>query len=100
MKKEAGYIVSLVGVVVDIALSLISGLAIFALGFPILGIIVVGLSSVGIVAIVNYHKREWVIVLLVLSAIGLLYGLVNGTIPLSSIVILIGTILTLSKKDN
>jgi hypothetical protein len=98
--KKAGYIVSLVGVIVDSVFSGIIGLGLLGLGVPVLAAIIFVLIAAEIVAIVNYKKSNgWVIFLLVLGALTILISLNNGTFSITGIALLVGTILTLASKD-
>jgi hypothetical protein len=98
--KKAGYIVSLVAVIIDVVFSGIVGLGLLGLGLPILAIVVFVLIAAEIVAIVNYKKSNgWVIFLLVLGALTIINSLNVGTFSITGIALLVGTILTLAAKD-
>lgn len=100
MKKETGYVVSLIGVILDVFTSIMTAIVLISYGINFVAFLIVALSGLLVFAIVNYKKREWVIVLLVLSLIGLVNSLLNESIPYSAIIILVGTIVTLTKKEN
>lgn len=98
--KKAGYIVSLVAVIIDAVTSGIVGIGLLGLGAPILAAIIFVLIASEIVAIVNYKKSQgWVIFLLVLGALTIIMSLNNGTFSITGIALLVGTILTLVSKD-
>jgi len=98
--KKAGYIVSLVAVIIDVVTSGVVGLGLLGLGVPILAVVIFGLIAAEIVAIVNYKKSNgWVIFLLVLGALTIIISLNNSTFSITGIALLVGTILTLASKD-
>jgi hypothetical protein len=98
--KKAGYIVSLVAVIVDSIVSGILGLSLLGLGIPILPVVIFALVAAQIVAIVNYKKSNgWVIALLVMASLTIVTTFGNNTLSLTGIALLVGTILTLSAKD-
>jgi hypothetical protein len=91
--KKAGYIVSLVAVIVDSIVSGILGLSLLGLGIPILPVVIFALVAAQIVAIVNYKKSNgWVIALLVMASLTIVIAFGNDTFSLTGIALLVGTI--------
>jgi hypothetical protein len=100
--KKAGYIVSLVAVILDSVISGLIGLAMFSYGIPVLGLIITAIVIAEIIAIVNYKKADgWPIFLLVLGALTIILSLNSEppSLSITGVALLVGPILTLISKN-